>query len=68
MRNAPKKFLVTIKEKDLDYNMPSDDQMFVTPEGRLFIVYNDDHDEENEDGSFTLHDVTDQYNVTVEKK
>jgi len=34
---------------------------------RLYIVYDDDHDDENEDGSHPLHDVTDQYEVTIIK-
>lgn len=68
MEPAEKKFKVTIKaKKEPLYNLPSDDQMYITPKGRLFVVYDDDHDEENEDGSFSLHDVTDQYFVTVEE-
>lgn len=68
MHPAEKIFVVKIKaKKEPLYNLPSDDQMYVTPDGRLFVVYDDDDDEENEDGSHPLHDVTDQYEVTVEK-
>lgn len=64
-----KRFSVTITEREgpMRSNMPSDDQMLITPKGELFVVYNDDHDEENEDGGFSLHDVTNQYYVSVEK-
>jgi hypothetical protein len=33
--------------------------------GKLYITYDDDHDDENEDGSHPLHDVTDRYEVTI---
>ena len=65
---ATKKFSVTITAKNKPlYLLPSDDQMYITPKGRLFVVYDDDHDEENEDGSYPLHDVTDKYHVSVEE-
>lgn len=43
----------------------ANDQFYLRPDGRLFVVYDDDHDDENEDGSHPLHDVTDQYEVTI---
>lgn len=68
MKPATKKFTVTITaKKEPLYNLPSDDQIYITPQGRLFVVYDDDHDDENDDGSHPLHDVTDEYIVVIEK-
>lgn len=44
----------------------ANDQFYLRPDGRLFIVYDDDHDDELEDGSHPLHDVTDLYEVTID--
>lgn len=64
MQPATKTYQITITaKKEPLYNLPSDDQMYFTPGGRLFVVYDDDHDEDPNQ----LHDVTDQYNVKVEK-
>jgi hypothetical protein len=64
MTPARAKFIVTITaKKEPLYNLPADSQMFFTPGGRLFVVYDEDHDEDPEQ----LHDVTDQYIVKVEK-
>lgn len=41
-------------------------QFFLRGDGRLFIIYDDDHDEENEDGSYPMHDVTDLYEVRMD--
>lgn len=61
-------YVIKIKaKKEPLYNLPSEDQMYFSPQGRLYVVYDDDHDDENEDGSHPLHDVTDQYEFTVEK-
>lgn len=56
------KFTIQYKGKP-EYTIPSDDQMMLTPTGRLLICYPDDHDEDPNN----WHDVTDQYDITVEK-
>lgn len=64
MMPARAKFIVTITaKKEPLYNLPADSQMFFNPKGQLFVVYDDDHDEDPD----VLHDVTDQYIVKVEK-
>lgn len=64
MHAAEKIYVIKVKaKKEPLYNLPSDDQMYLTPDGRLFVVYDDDHDEDPN----LLHDVTDQYEVTVDK-
>lgn len=34
---------------------------FWVNEDRLYVVYDDDHDDEDENGNHPLHDVSDQY-------
>lgn len=61
---ATETFTVTITAiKDPLYNLPSDSQMYFTPNGRLFVSYDDDHDEDPNQ----LHDVSDLYDVKVVK-
>lgn len=61
-KRATKEFHITITaKKEPLYNLPSNDQMYFTPDGKLFVVYDDDHDED----PTHLHDVTDQYNVSI---
>lgn len=43
----------------------ANNQFYLRPDGCLFIIYDEDHDEQNADGSYSLHDVTDQYEVTI---
>ena len=43
-------------------------QFYLRADGRLFVVYDEDHDEQNSDGSYPLHDVTDKYEVTLSEK
>jgi hypothetical protein len=64
MHAAENIYVVKIKAKNEPlYNLPSDSQLYFSATGRAFVVYDDDHDEDPN----LLHDVTDQYIVTVEK-
>lgn len=55
------KFTVSYKGKP-DYIIPSNDQMMLSPLGRLMVCYPEDHDEDPNE----WHDVTEQYDITVE--
>lgn len=64
MHPAENTYIVKIKAKNEPlYNLPADSQMYFTPGGRLLVAYDEDHDED----PLCLHDVTDQYIVTVDK-
>lgn len=56
------KYTFTLQYKgEPKYTVPSNDQLYLSPTGRVFVVYDDDHDEDPDQ----LHDVTGQYDVTV---
>lgn len=64
MHPAENTYVIKIKAKKQPlYNLPEDSQLYFSATGRAFVVYDDDDDEE----SGVLHDITDQYEVSVSK-
>lgn len=59
---AEYKITLVAKKKPLN-NIPDEDQMFFTPTGRLYVIY----DEGSDDEPYDLHDVTDNFIFRVEK-
>ena len=58
------KYIITLTTKNKPlYNLPAESQMFFGANGRLYVAYDEDNDEDPD----LLHDVTDQYIFKVEK-
>ncbi len=60
-------FVKPLSKFDHSGEQEANDQFYYQPATeRLFFVYDDDHDDELEDGSHPLHDVTNRYEVRFE--